>query len=50
MYYLPNDGSATFETAAEGLLAADAELYGSAHREVIRQVMSRRGILNSEGL
>jgi Zn-dependent metalloprotease len=49
MYYLPNDGSATFETAAEGLLAADAELYGSAHREVIRQVMSRRGILNSEG-
>jgi hypothetical protein len=46
IYYLPNDGSATFQIAAQGVLEADREKYGGTHQEAIRQVMRRRGILD----
>jgi Zn-dependent metalloprotease len=44
MYYLPEDGSATFSSAAQGVLAADQEKYAGAHKVVIREVMRLRGI------
>jgi hypothetical protein len=48
LYYLPRDGKATLQSAAEALLQADAAEYGGAHAEAIRQVMSGRGLLAAE--
>jgi Zn-dependent metalloprotease len=44
MYYLPEDGTATFEKAAQAVAAADEERYAGAHKAVIREVMAARGI------
>jgi Zn-dependent metalloprotease len=45
LYYLPRDGKATLQSAAEALLEADAAEYNGTHAPAIRQVMSGRGLL-----
>jgi Zn-dependent metalloprotease len=45
LFYLSQDGDADFQAAAQAVLAADQERYSGTHQEVIRQVMSQRGLL-----